>query len=171
MAAAKGLCFFDLPAEIRNEIYCLTLKGTTTSIVRDRSSDLAITHTTTPHGRRIKGLPGILSVSEKVSDEASPLFYSSTRFTTNSSHALVAWLQNLKPEWVSAIKSLTRWEGAPIYCRDTDLMERRVELMATSMVVDLNKARLGLDYDGVEYEVWFRKPGKAEEWERLWSTA
>lgn len=155
MAATEGICFFDLPAEIRNEIYRLTFERITTAISRDENRETrhhVVTHSTSSDNC-IKGLPGILHTNRQVRAECSLLFYSTTCFVALSSRALVSWLSVLEREQRSSIKHLCRREEIP-RAGNTAMVKYLLRLIKTDVARRLKESALAFSHRVVKYEIW-----------------
>lgn len=169
MATTEGLCFFDLPAEIRNEIYRLTLEGTTTTISGAEDCDRrrqAIMHSTSSDGC-VKGLPGILHTNRQVRSECSLLFYSTTQFVATSCRALVAWLSALEPEQRSSIEHFCHRVEM---CRSFDASEvtSLLDLVTIDLIQKLKRSGLGFDYRVVNYEIWKERDWRGQKLTKVW---
>ena len=96
----KSISFLDLPAEIRNEIYSVALKGKRWAIPirRDNSGTLA------PAVQE----PALLAVSRQIRNESIDIFYGSNDFRT---YDIYKFLDQLSSEKIARLRALHAFDS------------------------------------------------------------
>lgn len=131
MADNESFRFLDLPPEIRNTIYEIVFRGSTSTLKQVATvyeddddlfgtTDFGLTHIDSS-GNSVQGQPGILFVSKQIRSEAVLCFYAGTTFMSYAGtkfvskggkvlNALLEWAGTLPPVMTAAMRDV-RYEG------------------------------------------------------------
>lgn len=154
MAVKKETGFFDLPGELRNEIYTLAFTGITTGIATP--SKLPADYCVYQQHGEPQRLPGLLLASKRCYRESFGLFFACTTFVFTNPYNATIWLSGQRSRFVGCIKhfELQTWALSSDGGQYLTWLDKH-EKIHTMSVFDA-RPRLGISESQVKVKIWSR---------------